>query len=154
MPKPAQPIPPTPSPIAIVRVLSVTSEAVPMIKTGGLADVSGALPAALGTIGVDVRVLLPGYPAALDGAEGKRQVANLGDPLGIGADAKLTLPYFDKQSYLQINVQNLFNKNYISRATTNPFVSFTPPGLTAQSNTEFYYTGAPSTIYMTLGARF
>ena len=72
----------------------------------------------------------------------------------VGADAKLTLPYFDKQSYLQINVQNLFNKNYISRATTNPFVSFTPPGLTAQSNTEFYYTGAPSTIYMTLGARF
>lgn len=32
-----------------------------MIKTGGLADVSGALPAALRTIGVDVHVLLPGY---------------------------------------------------------------------------------------------
>ncbi len=32
-----------------------------MIKTGGLADVSGALPAALRAIGLDVRVLVPGY---------------------------------------------------------------------------------------------
>ena len=34
----------------------------PLIKTGGLADVSGALPAALRAIGVDVQVLLPAYP--------------------------------------------------------------------------------------------
>jgi len=72
-----------------MRVLFASSEVFPLIKTGGLADVSGALPAALGEIGVDVRVLLPGYPAALDAAEGKRQVASLGDPLGVGADANL-----------------------------------------------------------------
>lgn len=49
----------------MLRVLSVTSEAVPLVKTGGLADVAGALPAALAPHGVDVTTLLPGYPGAL-----------------------------------------------------------------------------------------
>ena len=44
-----------------MRVLSVTSEAVPLIKTGGLADVAGSLPQALKPLGVDMRVLLPAY---------------------------------------------------------------------------------------------
>ena len=48
-----------------MRVLFVTSEVAPIIKTGGLADVSAALPAALLTLGVDVRVLVPGYPQVL-----------------------------------------------------------------------------------------
>lgn len=51
-----------------MNVLFCTSEAVPLIKTGGLADVSGALPIALGEIGVDCRVLLPGYPKVLASA--------------------------------------------------------------------------------------
>ncbi len=45
------------------RVLSVASECVPLIKTGGLADVVGALPAALAPLGWDMRVLLPAYRA-------------------------------------------------------------------------------------------
>ncbi|MBI3901804.1 MAG: glycogen synthase GlgA [Nitrosomonadales bacterium] len=48
-----------------MRVLYVTSEIAPLIKTGGLADVSAALPAALIAAGVDVRVLVPGYPQIL-----------------------------------------------------------------------------------------
>ena len=48
-----------------MRVLFVTSEIAPLIKTGGLADVSGALPAALHALGVDVHVLLPGYPQVI-----------------------------------------------------------------------------------------
>ena len=48
-----------------MRVLFVTSEITPLVKTGGLADVSGALPAALRALGVDVRVLLPGYANVL-----------------------------------------------------------------------------------------
>lgn len=48
-----------------MKVLFATSEAHPLAKTGGLADVSGALPAALREIGVDARVLMPGYPAAM-----------------------------------------------------------------------------------------
>lgn len=45
-----------------MRVLFATSEAYPLVKTGGLADVSYALPAALRQQGIDVRLLLPGYP--------------------------------------------------------------------------------------------
>ncbi|HEY0665295.1 MAG TPA: glycogen synthase GlgA [Gallionella sp.] len=44
-----------------LKVLFATSEVAPLIKTGGLADVSGALPAALRAIDVDVHVLVPGY---------------------------------------------------------------------------------------------
>jgi starch synthase len=54
------------------RVLFVTPEIHPLIKTGGLADVSGALPAALGELGVETRVLVPGYPKVLAGAKNKR----------------------------------------------------------------------------------
>ncbi len=46
-----------------MQVLSVTSEVYPLIKTGGLADVAGALPLALGQHGVSMRTLVPGYPA-------------------------------------------------------------------------------------------
>lgn len=48
-----------------LSVLSVTSELFPIIKTGGLADVAGALPFALSHEGVQVISLLPGYPAVL-----------------------------------------------------------------------------------------
>ena len=58
------PVPPTSNPAAtILRVLSVSSEAVPMIKTGGLADVCGALPGALRGAGVAMTTFLPGYRA-------------------------------------------------------------------------------------------
>ncbi|OYY93751.1 MAG: starch synthase [Hydrogenophilales bacterium 28-61-23] len=58
-----------------MNVLYATSEAAPLIKTGGLADVSGALPAALRKIGIDCRVLIPGYPAVMYKLEATRQVA-------------------------------------------------------------------------------
>ena len=45
------------------RVLSVASECVPLVKTGGLADVVGALPAALALHGWEMRVLIPAYRA-------------------------------------------------------------------------------------------
>ena len=46
-----------------MNVLSVASEVFPLVKTGGLADVTGALPVALGRLGVGVRTMLPAYPA-------------------------------------------------------------------------------------------
>ena len=49
-----------------MKVLAVASEVFPLVKTGGLADVMGALPRALAKQGVEVRTLLPGYPAVMD----------------------------------------------------------------------------------------
>ena len=46
-----------------LRVLSVASEVFPFIKTGGLADVAGALPIALNGAGIETRTLLPAYPS-------------------------------------------------------------------------------------------
>jgi starch synthase len=48
-----------------MRVLSVASEVFPLVKTGGLADVAGALPPALAPLGIDMRVVIPGYPTVL-----------------------------------------------------------------------------------------
>jgi len=44
-----------------LKVLFVTAEATPYAKTGGLADVAGSLPEVLAEMGVDIRVVLPGY---------------------------------------------------------------------------------------------
>ncbi len=46
-------------------VLAVTPEIFPLVKTGGLADVTGALPIALARQGVATRTLVPGYPQVL-----------------------------------------------------------------------------------------
>lgn len=48
-----------------MKVLAVASEAYPLVKTGGLADVVGALPRAMKPFGIDVVTLLPGYPAVI-----------------------------------------------------------------------------------------
>ncbi len=49
----------------MMRVLSVASELYPLVKTGGLADVTGALPRALAGHGIAMSTLLPGYPSVL-----------------------------------------------------------------------------------------
>ena len=48
-----------------LQALSVASEVFPLVKTGGLADVTGALPGALAREGVQTRTLVPGYPAVM-----------------------------------------------------------------------------------------
>lgn len=66
-----------------MKILFVTSEAYPLLKTGGLGDVSGALPAVLAQDD-DVRVIMPAYPQAVLTAENKRKGVSLGNPLGTG----------------------------------------------------------------------
>jgi len=67
-----------------MRVLYVTSELYPLVKTGGLADVSAALPAQLRELDIDVRILLPAYPQALERAPHLKSVARLGNLIGCG----------------------------------------------------------------------
>jgi starch synthase len=60
-----------------MRVLFVTPECAPLTKTGGLGDVSAALPAALRAQGVDVRTMLPAYREVLAAIPQAKELARL-----------------------------------------------------------------------------
>jgi starch synthase len=81
----------------LIRALSVVSEVFPLIKTGGLADVAGALPAALLPLEVELRTLVPGYPAvmgALTEAEPVYQRDLFGGPARVLAGTAAGLSVF------------------------------------------------------------
>ncbi|WP_213880121.1 glycogen synthase GlgA [Pseudomonas sp. dw_358] len=59
------------------KVLFVTSEIADLVKTGGLGDVSAALPRAMGPLH-DVRVLIPGYPQVVNSENPIHVVGELG----------------------------------------------------------------------------
>jgi starch synthase len=90
-----------------MKVLSVASEVFPLIKTGGLADVAGALPLALEPFGIEMRTLLPGYPSVMDKL-GETQVVTeipwlLGQParLLVTSLAGLDLYILDAPAYFE-----------------------------------------------------
>lgn len=62
------------------KILFATSEVYPLLKTGGLADVSASLPRALLKLGHDVKILLPAYASVLEKAKaaGIKTVAQFG----------------------------------------------------------------------------
>ncbi|MBO6505857.1 MAG: glycogen synthase GlgA [Kordiimonadaceae bacterium] len=64
------------------RILFAGSECFPLIKTGGLADVMGALPPALDSRGLEVFTLLPGFPAVKAGVKRAKKVGVLSDIAG------------------------------------------------------------------------
>jgi starch synthase len=63
-----------------MRVLYITAELYPWVKSGGLGDVAAALPPALTAEGIDVRLLLPGFRGFLDAFSGITDVARLSTP--------------------------------------------------------------------------
>lgn len=67
---------------APLRVLHAAGEAVPWIKTGGLADVAGALPAAQNAQGDDARLLIPGYPAVIERLRARGPLQAVGPAFG------------------------------------------------------------------------
>ena len=91
-----------------MRVLSVASEAVPLAKTGGLADVVGALPGALRPLGVDMRVMLPGYPAVLAKARKPKPLHRYDDLFGGAA----TIVAFDADglSLFALDAPHLYDR--------------------------------------------
>lgn len=83
-----------------MKVLQVSAEIFPLLKTGGLADVAGALPQALHAAGCDVRVLLPGFAPMLADLQDAQVAAQLVAPWGEsvalrqGCLASLNLPAY------------------------------------------------------------
>lgn len=71
------------------KILFVTPEIYPLVKTGGLADISGALPFALLKRGLDVRVLIPGYPPILDQLTGAIPLADVSALAGESGSARV-----------------------------------------------------------------
>ena len=72
-----------------MRILQLSAEIFPLLKTGGLADIAGALPAALNAAGCDVRVLLPGFPAVLAGLQHAVTVGQFAAPWGENLQVRL-----------------------------------------------------------------
>jgi len=64
------------------KVLFASSEVYPLIKTGGLADVAGSLPAALCALKQDVRIILPAYASVMDKIGRVRCMARIDMPQG------------------------------------------------------------------------
>lgn len=89
-----------------LKVLSVASEAAPLVKTGGLADVAGALPAALAAQGVEVTTFLPGYPAVLVKL-GKAKAVHKWDAL-LGVPARLLAGKLGEHPLLVLDAPALF----------------------------------------------
>ncbi|OIN90855.1 MAG: starch synthase [Comamonadaceae bacterium CG1_02_60_18] len=83
-----------------MNVLQVSAEIFPLLKTGGLADVAGALPLALNATGCQVRVLLPGFAPILADLTDRVTLAELvapwGEPVRVcqGRLASLNLPAY------------------------------------------------------------
>ncbi|PLX91534.1 MAG: glycogen synthase, partial [Desulfuromonas sp.] len=95
-----------------MKILMVSSEAVPFAKTGGLADVAGALPRALHRLGHDVRLALPAYrcvsEAGLPLLKGRRSVS-------VPLDGRLHKGLLRQGSLDDMPVYLLENKEFFHR---------------------------------------
>lgn len=93
----------------MLTVLSVASEAYPLIKTGGLADVAGALPSALAPHDVAVTTLLPGYPAAMAALPRRAKTVHRWRDL-LGVEARLLAGKLGDQPLLVLDAPALFER--------------------------------------------
>ncbi|EZP48849.1 glycogen synthase GlgA [Sphingomonas sp. RIT328] len=89
-----------------LSVLSVASEAFPLVKTGGLADVVGALPDALAPHGVATTTMIPGYPAIGKAIKGAKVVRRW--PRLLGAEARLLRARIGDHPLLVLDAPALF----------------------------------------------
>jgi starch synthase len=99
---------PLPAAGAPVSVLSIASELYPLLKTGGLADVAGALPAALAPHGVQMHTLVPGYPAMLQAAAAGTVLADW--PAFFGGPARLLAARHAGLDLLVLDAPHLYDR--------------------------------------------
>jgi len=102
-----------------VRVLAVASEVYPIVKTGGLADVAGALPLALKAHGVEMRTLMPGYPDVMRRLAGADEIRRWPDYFG--GPGRLLAGSHDGLDLFVLDVPHLYAR------PGNPYV--TPEGI-------------------------
>lgn len=101
----SSPTPPAPAPL---QVLAVASEMYPLLKTGGLADVVGALPGALAPFDVAVQTLLPGHPAVMVKLQ---DVRTLGEwPGWFGGPARLLGARLGTLDLLVLDAPHLYDR--------------------------------------------
>ncbi|GAB4271643.1 MAG: glycogen synthase GlgA [Pararhodobacter sp.] len=91
------------------QVLAVASECAPLVKTGGLADVVGALPAALAPLGWETRVLLPGYRAVLGALKRTRTLATI--PSLLGHKARILAATVGELALLVLDAPTLYDRD-------------------------------------------
>src|SRR5882724_4416500 len=102
-----------------LRVLSVASEIYPLIKIGELADVTGALPIALKSEGIEVRTVVPGYPSVMNSLGSVEGVLHL--PHFFGAEARLLRTTSCELGLFVLDAPHLFSR------AGNPYLS--PDGM-------------------------
>jgi starch synthase len=97
--------------VSQVAVLHAAAECFPWVKTGGLADVVAALPAAQRAAGLDARLLLPGHPALREALLARTDIARLGAAFGAARVDLVAgrLPGLDTPVYL-IDAPWLYNR--------------------------------------------
>ena len=111
-----------------MRILQVSAELFPLLKTGGLADIAGALPSALVAAGVEPRALLPGFPAIRAGLSDDTLVGHFDAPWGErlhlrrGTLAAVPTPAGPLQAYV-LDAPGLFD-----RPGSTPAAARTAPG--------------------------
>lgn len=93
----------------MLSVLAVASECAGLVKTGGLADVVAALPAALAAHGVAVTTLLPGYPAVMQ-AVGSARAARVMPDL-FGGPARIVPASVGGMELLALDAPHLFARH-------------------------------------------
>jgi starch synthase len=101
-----------------MRILMVASEMVPFAKTGGLADVVGALPRALARLGHQVDVVMPRYRGISAGEAIGRATVALG---GIVAEAAIFAHADDGVRTIFIDHPGYFDRDYLYGAAGHDF---------------------------------
>lgn len=91
-----------------MKILLVASECAPFVKTGGLADVVGALPKALAANGSEGRVILPLYPALQGLVETATETVELGHLFG--GPAKLLAVSAEGLELLLLDAPHLYDR--------------------------------------------